>query len=312
LLFIILLILRAQIRQYERLKSSINWSQYAYFQHAMDPVQLCNSIMMFDALNRTGARASKVSLYPGDWKVDGNDEIGRLLGKARDHYGAQLSHIPPRQGSSGIVWTDGFSKLLAFNQTRFRRVISLDSDGVLGQNMDELFLMPPTPVAMPHAYWSESLWTFFSHLTVIKPSTFGFSRVQRAIGSRQTPECDDMAILNNLYGKHCTGLPRSRYNLRSSEFRDNNHMRYLAGSGRSWDPDRALSQARYIHFSDEPFPKPWLPHNQEHVEESQPACQQTELGQVCRDREIWLGLYAGFAKRREVCLRSPTSESYVG
>jgi len=53
------------------------------------------------------------------------------------------------------TWSDSYTKLLAFNQTQYDRVLSLDSDSTVLKPMDELFLLPDCPVAMPRAYWLE-------------------------------------------------------------------------------------------------------------------------------------------------------------
>jgi hypothetical protein len=56
-----------------------------------------------------------------------------------------------------------------------------------------------------------------------------------------------------------------------------------------------------VHFSDWPLPKPWLLKNKAQVEPFQPECHLTDVGEDCRDREIWLSLYADFAQRRKIC-----------
>jgi alpha-N-acetylglucosamine transferase len=51
------------------------------------------------------------------------------------------------------TWANSYTKLLAFNQTQYERVIAIDSDTTLLKHMDELFLLPPSPITMPRAYW---------------------------------------------------------------------------------------------------------------------------------------------------------------
>jgi hypothetical protein len=62
-----------------------------------------------------------------------------------------------------------------------------------------------------------------------------------------------------------------------------------------------LDEAKFVHFSDWPLPKPWLLKNKAQVEPFQPECHLTDVGEDCRDREIWLSLYADFAQRRKIC-----------
>lgn len=127
------------------------WSRYAYCQYVTDPAYLCNSLMIFEALERVGAKASRVTLYPQKWNITRDTRTAKLVRKARDVYHVQLSPINVQQLDSHPTWGDSFTKLLAFNQTQYKRVLSLDSDATVLDSMEELFLMPSAPVAMPKA-----------------------------------------------------------------------------------------------------------------------------------------------------------------
>jgi len=81
-------------------------------------------------------------LYPQEWEVssgvfedetDATDYEGKLLARARDGYGARLSPIQVQtyENKNDTTWQDSYTKLLAFNQTQYKRVIALDSDGTL-------------------------------------------------------------------------------------------------------------------------------------------------------------------------------------
>jgi hypothetical protein len=48
----------------EQLLDGVNWSQYAYCQYVTNPHYLYNSVMIFEALDRIGAQASKVIMSP--------------------------------------------------------------------------------------------------------------------------------------------------------------------------------------------------------------------------------------------------------
>lgn len=61
-----------------------------------------------------------------------------------------------------------------------------------------------------------------------------------------------------------------------------------------------LEEAKFVHFSDWPLPKPWLPHTEEAYQKKLPVCREVENGQDCRDRDVWTGLYQDFMERREV------------
>ena len=72
-------------------------------------------------------------MYPEDWIVGGDDYAGRLLAKARDEYGVRLMPIEVQHFDGDSTWADSFTKLLAFNQTEYKRVLSLDSDATVLQ-----------------------------------------------------------------------------------------------------------------------------------------------------------------------------------
>jgi hypothetical protein len=72
-----------------------------------------------------------------------------------------------------------------------------------------------------------------------------------------------------------------------------------------WNGSRILEEAKYIHFSDWPVPKPWLAVPEEVKANSQPECVAGLNGKAddCTDRDLWLGLYDDFSSRREVSTR---------
>jgi alpha-N-acetylglucosamine transferase len=56
----------------------------------------------------------------------------KLLAKARDVYQAKLVPIRVQSMNKGdATWKDSYTKLLAFNQTQYKRVMSLDSDAIV-------------------------------------------------------------------------------------------------------------------------------------------------------------------------------------
>ena len=77
-------------------------------------------------------------LYPQEWELPtGNGSSstyeGKLLAQARDMYGAKLSPIQVKtfQNNDDPTWQDSYTKLFAWNQTQYKRVISLDSDATV-------------------------------------------------------------------------------------------------------------------------------------------------------------------------------------
>jgi alpha-N-acetylglucosamine transferase len=164
--------------------------------------------------------------------------------------------------------------------------------------MDELFLMPPSPVAMPRAYWLDQPF-FSSQLVLISPSKHEWARVSAFM--HRDDSGFDMDILNDMYKDSCIVIPHRRYNLITGEFREEMHERYL-GSDEAWNGAKAIEEAKFVHFSDWPVPKPWLEASSEVMKKHQPKCRYEEdgKGKDCTDRDIWLELYKDFSRRRKV------------
>ncbi|TVY73416.1 Glucose N-acetyltransferase [Lachnellula suecica] len=310
--------------------ANADWSRFAYSQYATNSDYLCNSVMIFETLHRLGSKADRLLLYPSSMRTEPNstDINARLLVKAQQVYGVKTKPIQvqhrglgdgtcvgedgkiERCTSEGATWKDSYTKLLAFNQTQYDRVLSLDSDSTVLQNMDELFLLPAAPVAMPRAYWLDKPY-FSSQVLLIQPSTQEFKRIDAAIKQATTAEFD-MEIVNNLYGKTCMVLPHRPYDLLTGEFRSGNHSAYLGNASEKWDPAEVLKEAKFLHFSDWPVPKPWVD-GQHLMNEYQPLCKGLINGnEDCSERDLWRGFYADFEERRKRICNVDESVGDVG
>jgi len=198
----------------------------------------------------------------------------------------------------GPNWSDSYTKLLAFNQTQYKRLLVLDSDSTILESMDELFFLPPAPVIMPRAYWLEKP-TMASHIMLIQPSSSSFATIQAAI-HKSGYGVYDMEIVNHIFGKTCVRIPHRTYALLTGEFRSDQHDRYLDDPTVEWNPDAAIAEAKFVHFSDHPMGKPWLIGKGDMIE-YQPRCGWTQGGNLdCRARYIWRNLYDEFAEQRKV------------
>jgi hypothetical protein len=71
--------------------------------------------------------------------------------------------------------------------------------------MDELFLLPPAPVAMPRAYRMEDFF-LSSQIIVIEPSEESWQRVENAIEHHKGHDYD-LDILNKVFGKSTLLIP---------------------------------------------------------------------------------------------------------
>lgn len=169
--------------------------------------------------------------------------------------------------------------------------------------MDELFLLPPSPVAIPRAYWMDPKDHVLSSLLVlIQPSEMEVSRINAAIEASKDNDYD-MEIINQLYSDSAMIIPHRQYALLTGEFRRKTHKQYLGNNVEEFDPHRILKEAKFLHFSDWPVPKPWIIPKDAILDVNQPPCVQDPISlQVdCTAQEIWLEFYHDFAKRRKVC-----------
>lgn len=193
-------------------------------------------------------------------------------------------------------------------------MLHIDSDVTILQNMDELFFLPPARVAMPRAYWDNPRsGKLTSLLVLIEPSYAEYQALMEAsrpvvhgqIVTNSTPghEMYDMELLNERYGGSALVLPHRQYGLLTGEFRTKDHRNFLGNDYEKWDPDRVLSEAKLVHFSDWPLPKPWVMWPQALLAEMLPKCDVkpgTDEESGCRDREVWRELYEDFRRRRKV------------
>ncbi|KAB8264203.1 nucleotide-diphospho-sugar transferase [Aspergillus pseudonomiae] len=256
----------------------VDWSRYAYVQYVTNTDYLCNSIMIFEALSRMNSQADRLMMFPSNFKLDNDTTEGKLLLKARDQCDVQLIPIT------------------------YDRVLSLDSDATVLQPMDELFLLPPCPVAMPRAYWGNfDDRVLGSYIMLVQPSEFDFNRVMNAMDTASGSEYD-MDILNHLYRDSALVLPHRPYGLLTGEFRSNHHSAYLGNNIEVWDPEQVFMEAKFLHFSDWPVSKPWIRTPEPIIQENQPVCHKDPASgaEDCRSRDLWLGFYSDFAQRREV------------
>ncbi|PWY80493.1 nucleotide-diphospho-sugar transferase [Aspergillus heteromorphus CBS 117.55] len=300
----------------------VDWSRYAYSQYATSSPYLCNALIVFDTLQRLGSRAQRVLFYPENWDVlvdDTRDRDSQLLTMAQEKYNALLVPIDVQMVKAGSgpneSWDKSISKLLAFGETEFDRVIHIDSDVSVLQNMDELFFLPHTQVAMPRAYWNlPEKKQLSSLLIVLEPSfkewyalmdsarAIEYGQVEANVSSRYKY---DMELMNERYGDTAMVLPHRQYGLVSGEFRRDEHRAFLGNEYEEWDPEKALAEAKLVHFSDWPLPKPWVMWPQELIADMLPKCKVkpgTPHESGCKDREIWKKLYDDFRRRRrDIC-----------
>jgi alpha-N-acetylglucosamine transferase len=118
----------------EESSDGIDWTRFAYVQYVTDKEYLCNSLMMFESLHRLGSKADRVLLYPQQWELSPSTPTWEsiFLKQAQDDYKVHIVPVRPQITESGDgTWAESFTKLLAFKQTQYDRVLSLDSDATI-------------------------------------------------------------------------------------------------------------------------------------------------------------------------------------
>ncbi|KAK8015141.1 hypothetical protein PG990_008437 [Apiospora arundinis] len=239
------------------------------------------------------SRADRVMMYPESMmpnpaSTDGTSDDQRLLIKARDAYRVKLVPVNvQRRNGADATWAESFTKLLAFNQTHTWTSCSSPR---------------PCPVAMPRAYWLfPKDKTLSSQLMLVQPSATEFDRVMQKTEVAGVDDYD-MEIVNQLYADQAMILPHRPYDLLTGEFRGDEHEKYLGTDREPWDPVKIYNEAKFLHFSDWPVPKPWITMSQDIREKNQPKCVDKNGQQDCSSRELWNGFYTDFTnRRRSVC-----------
>ncbi|CAG8954075.1 hypothetical protein HYFRA_00009176 [Hymenoscyphus fraxineus] len=295
----------------------LQWERMAYVTYVTKAEVLCNAVMIFEALKRVGSRARRVMIIPDseEFRTEGygsrsalkDEVVKRLLKVAVEKYGVTLVRVRVvRRRIAYDDWRESYTKLLAFNLTQYDRAIVLDSDASVLKNMDELFLLPPAPAAMPRAYWL-SKPTLASHIMLIEPSAAIYKRMEKAI-QKADIETYDMEIVNSIFSSSCVVLPHRKYALLTGEFRrkDDEHRQFLGNA--TWDAQRVFEEASLVHFSDHPMLKPWQGITVEDVARYKPECKVRDQGEWegqeewCENRRVWADIYRDFRDRREtVC-----------
>ncbi|CEL60197.1 Glucose N-acetyltransferase 1 OS=Gibberella zeae (strain PH-1 / ATCC MYA-4620 / FGSC 9075 / NRRL 31084) GN=GNT1 PE=3 SV=1 [Rhizoctonia solani AG-1 IB] len=279
--------------------------RFAYVFYATEKAYLCNVLLNFKQLRQLNIAAEIALIYPTSWisqYPQGSDgPIRRMLDKARDEYRVNLHPLELwNTGRGDPTWSSSLTKLHVFGLTNYTRVIYLDSDGIVLNNMDHLFLAPQARIALPRAYWLEQ-GKLASHIMVITPSQSLMNRVREMV---KTTNGFDMEVINKISSSSALILPHRRYALLTGEFRKTDHSSYLSDEepGAEWNPQAELSSAFFVHFSDWPLPKPWIKASTSLVESTQPACDPKEKVE-CWNRKHWHGIYNLYNKlKEEVCI----------
>nr|POE75793.1 glucose n-acetyltransferase 1 [Quercus suber] len=314
-----------------RRDAAVDWSRFAYVLYATNDHELCHAYMVFDALKHSGSKADRLLLHNPQFASlasGGDDRNAQLLSRAEKLYNVKLKPARLLDSRGEVLKANkasaslddstseySITKLRAFELTEYDRVIALESDITLRDHIDELFLLPPAPIALARAYWSHEpveRWPLSSVIMVIEPNPAELTGLLDTLQAwRRNPDQQSSAdyeesVINHRFGASSIVIPHRPYLLQSAEYRRHAHAPFLgningpANHLSHWDPKKVLAEAKIIHFNDWPLPKPWIMWPHDAVQEMQPDCDSLgEFQYSCKEREIWKDLYDDFRKRRK-------------
>ncbi|QOU18967.1 hypothetical protein BRETT_004188 [Brettanomyces bruxellensis] len=126
-----------------------DWTKIAYVQYATDIEHICPAIINFQRLKEKQAEADFVFLYAGNQtSMDNIEDNERRLLRRIEATGATIKYVNPIAfSSSSSEFDKSYTMLYAFALTEYRRVVFLDSESLVLQNMDELFSLPDSILA---------------------------------------------------------------------------------------------------------------------------------------------------------------------
>ncbi|GME82827.1 unnamed protein product [Ambrosiozyma monospora] len=133
--------------------STINWSKFAYVTYFTSPDYLLSAVLNAKRLRQFNTEAD-ITFLQATRSV--SPRTKKLIEKAKTDYQVKVIVVGEiRFRTSDPTWANGFTKFHVFNLTQYDRVIFFDSDCLIYQNMDELFLgLPPAMIYTPAHYLS--------------------------------------------------------------------------------------------------------------------------------------------------------------
>lgn len=136
---------------------AIDWSKYAYVHYVTRVQYMCLTYMGFSALLKEHKTRARLLLLISDNEEMATDEAEMMLKKIQRLNPDQviIRKVPNIHLEKGNKdWADALSKFHIFNQVDFDRLIYMDSDAVVRNNMDELFFLPDyVEYGAVLAYW---------------------------------------------------------------------------------------------------------------------------------------------------------------
>ncbi|EEY70600.1 cleavage induced conserved hypothetical protein [Phytophthora infestans T30-4] len=235
-----------------QMTQQVDLKPFAYFFYVTSNTYACAAMQfihhLVDDLKMNSSRIDVVVLHTSH--VD-----ARFLHKLQERQHVRTMIVDSVQADAAEpTWKESLTKLRAFQDWGYNRVVFIDADAVPLANLDHLFDLPPATLYAPTAYWIEQPF-FASTLLVIEPSDAIFNDIIQWARARGAAAGFDMDILNTYFADSVRYLP-GVYTVLNSDFR-------RAPTERStlFETTAELKEkTQLVHFSCKPdasYGKPW-------------------------------------------------------
>lgn len=226
--------------------------RFAYIFYVTSNEYACAALQLIDGLvNRVGMDTSRIDLV----MLHGANLADVFLRRARDQLNVKTMSVKLLHAdATESTWETSLTKLRAFQDWGYDRVVYLDSDAVVMQSLDHLFDLPPGRLYAPTAYWLPQPF-FASTLMVIEPSNDVFQDIIAWARARGAAAGFDMDILNVYFADSVHHLP-GEYTVLNSDFRQPSD----APTKLFTSTAELKTKAKVVHFSCTPdgsYGKPW-------------------------------------------------------
>ena len=229
----------------------------------------------------------KMNVFPGVAMAD-YDLVGmlaKLLALGVILRPAEIYEHKPGDYNKTHYQKEATSKIMLFEMVEYKQVLYMDADGLVLQNLDAVFNLNMTPMALLPVGTTESL-QYHTRVMLLQPSKSIHAQLQFVV--EKDRDHDDVRILSNFFSDRIHSLPVSLA-LQSNELRISNQNR-VSGTASA-----LLHDALYVHLFDSPaFPKHWQWANPSRISSLLPACTET-----CDERTSWLHVYSMLSTERK-------------
>ena len=155
----------------------------------------------------------------------------------------------PYKGGHEASWTNSeLTKLHVWNLIQFRKIVYVDADVLILENIDELFRITGKFAAAPDIFPPDK---FNAGVMVIEPDSSVFERMISLVGILPSHDGGDTGFLNSFFPSWYAGPAESRLPFTYNAQRTLHWFTYSKQPG-YWDSIKPL---KIIHYSSSP--KPW-------------------------------------------------------